>query len=136
VLSSVFKIIPFFTIYCILQEIIRQFSSGKGFTFGDVSHLVLITAASAVLYGVCAYSSAMLSHGAAFDILYELRMKLMEKMGKISSGYYTSNTQGSIKKLLIEEYSHKKIRPLGLFAATCCCIYMDVKKFWLILFTE
>ena len=64
---------------------------------------MLITAASAVLYGVFAYSSAMLSHGAAFDILYELRMKLMEKMGRISSGYYTANTQGSVKKLLIED---------------------------------
>ena len=116
VLSSVFKIIPFFTIYCILQEIIRQFSSGKGFTFGDVSHLVLITAASAVLYGVCAYSSAMLSHGAAFDILYELRMKLMEKMGRISSGYYTSNTQGSIKKLLIED-----VEQIEIFIAHSMC---------------
>ena len=116
VLSSVFKIIPFFTIYCILQEIIRQFSSGKGFIFGDVSHLVLITAASAVLYGVCAYSSAMLSHGAAFDILYELRMKLMEKMGRISSGYYTSNTQGSIKKLLIED-----VEQIEIFIAHSMC---------------
>ena len=116
VLSSIFKIIPFFTIYCILREIIRQFSSGKGFTFGDVSHLVLITAASAVLYGVCAYSSAMLSHGAAFDILYELRMKLMEKMGKISSGYYTSNTQGNIKKLLIED-----VEQIEIFIAHSMC---------------
>lgn len=116
VLSSVFKIIPFFTIYCILQEIIRQFSSGKGFSFGNVSHLVLITAASAVLYGVCAYSSAMLSHGAAFDILYELRMKLMEKMGRISSGYYTSNTQGSIKKLLIED-----VEQIEIFIAHSMC---------------
>mgnify|MGYP002624321606 CR=1 FL=1 len=116
VLSSVFKIIPFFTIYCILQEIIRQFSSGQGFSFGNVSHLVLITAASAVLYGVCAYSSAMLSHGAAFDILYELRMKLMEKMGRISSGYYTSNTQGSIKKLLIED-----VEQIEIFIAHSMC---------------
>lgn len=116
VLSSVFKIIPFFTIYCILQEIIRQFSSGQGFSFGNVSHLVLITAASAVLYGVCAYSSAMLSHSAAFDILYELRMKLMEKMGRISSGYYTTNTRGSIKKLLIED-----VEQIEIFIAHSMC---------------
>lgn len=86
-----------------LKEIIRCYSAGDRFAFGSVRTLVIITAVSAFLYGVCAYSSAMLSHGAAFDILCELRMKLMEKMGRISSGYYTANTQGSIKKLLIED---------------------------------
>ena len=109
VLSSLFKIVPFFTIYLILQKLISIYYSVTVLTFGSVSHLVYITAASALLYGICAYSSAMLSHGAAFDILYDLRMKLMEKMGKISSGYYTSNTQGSIKKLLIEDVEQIEI---------------------------
>lgn len=103
VLSSMFKIIPYFTIYMILRKIITVYYKEMPFTFSSVSVLVYITAASAVMYGVCAYSSAMLSHGAAFDILYDLRMKLMEKMGKISSGYYTANSQGGIKKLIIED---------------------------------
>ena len=116
VLSSMFKIIPFFTIYGILQILVRCYSSGTAFRFSDVKLLVLITAASAVLYGVCAYASAMLSHNAAFDILYELRMKLMEKMGRISSGYYTANTQGSIKKLLIED-----VEQIEVFIAHSLC---------------
>lgn len=116
VLSSLFKIVPFFTIYLILQKLISIFFSGKDFTFESVSYLVYITAASALLYGICAYSSAMISHGAAFDILYDLRMKLMEKMGKISSGYYTSNTQGSIKKLLIDD-----VEQIEIFIAHSMC---------------
>ena len=100
VLSSVFRIIPYFTIYGVLKEIIRCYSAGDKFAFGSISTLVIITVVSALLYGICAYSSAMLSHGAAFDILYELRMKLMEKMGRISSGYYTANTQGSCNALV------------------------------------
>lgn len=116
VLSSLFKIVPFFTIYLILQKLISIFYSGKDFTFESVSYLVYITAASALLYGICAYSSAMISHGAAFDILYDLRMKLMEKMGKISSGYYTSNTQGSIKKLLIDD-----VEQIEIFIAHSMC---------------
>ena len=74
VLSSVCRIVPFFTIYKVLQTLIRCYASGTAFTFESVKGLVLITAVSAVLYGVFAYASAMLSHGAAFDILYELRM--------------------------------------------------------------
>ena len=72
VLSSVCRIIPYFTIYRVLQMLISCYSSGETFTFASVRTLVLLTAASAVLYGVFAYASAMLSHGAAFDILYEL----------------------------------------------------------------
>ena len=116
VLSSVCKIIPYFTIYKVLQALIRCYASGTAFSFADVRGLILLTAASAVLYGVFAYASAMLSHGAAFDILYELRMKLMEKMGRISSGYYTSNTQGSIKKLLIED-----VEQIEVFIAHSMC---------------
>ncbi|MBR3057101.1 MAG: ABC transporter ATP-binding protein [Clostridiales bacterium] len=116
VLSSLFKIVPFFTIYSILQKMIHTYHDGAEFTFGSVQVLVYITAASAVLYGICAYASAMLSHGAAFDILYALRMKLMEKMGRISSGYYTSNTQGSIKKLLIED-----VEQIEVFIAHSMC---------------
>nr|MCR5340995.1 ABC transporter ATP-binding protein/permease [Saccharofermentans sp.] len=116
VLSSLFKIVPFFTIYLILQKLISFYYSGTSFTFGSVSYLVYMTAASALLYGICAYSSAMISHGAAFDILYDLRMKLMEKMGKISSGYYTSNTQGSIKKLLIDD-----VEQIEIFIAHSMC---------------
>ncbi|MBR1863810.1 MAG: ABC transporter ATP-binding protein [Ruminococcus sp.] len=116
VLSSVFKTVPYFTIYEILKRLIKSYSSGSSFAFSEVRTLVILTAVSAVLYGVCAYASAMLSHGAAFDILYELRMKLMEKMGRISSGYYTSNTQGSIKKLLIED-----VEQIEIFIAHSMC---------------
>ncbi len=116
VLSSVCKIVPFFTIYKMLQTLIQCFTSGTAFAFADVRWLVAITAASAVLYGVFSYASAMLSHGAAFDILYELRMKLMEKMGRISSGYYTSNSLGAIKKLLIED-----VEQIEVFIAHSMC---------------
>lgn len=116
VLSSVCKITPFFTIYEILKKLIKSYASSGALAFSDVSSLVILTAVSAVLYGIFAYASAMLSHGAAFDILYELRMKLMEKMGKISSGYYTSNTQGSIKKLLIED-----VEQIEIFIAHSMC---------------
>lgn len=65
VLSSLFKIVPFFTIYLILKNMISIYYSGTHFSFGSVNHLVYITAASALLYGICAYSSAMIAHGAA-----------------------------------------------------------------------
>lgn len=116
VLSSMCKIVPYFTIYQILKKLIQSYTASGKFTFSEVKTQVILTAVSAVLYGIFAYASAMLSHGAAFDILYELRMKLMNKMGRISSGYYTSNTQGAIKKLLIED-----VEQIEIFIAHSMC---------------
>ena len=116
VLSSVCRIVPYFTIYKILTKLVQIYSAGGVFSFAEVRLPVILTAVSAVLYGIFAYASAMLSHGAAFDILYELRMKLMEKMGRISSGYYTANTQGAIKKLLIED-----VEQIEIFIAHSMC---------------
>ena len=116
VLSSVFKIVPYFTIYSILRIMIQNYVTDSPFTFASVQTLVIITALSAVLYGVTAYASAMTSHGAAFDILYELRMKLMEKMGRISPGYYASHTQGGMKKLLLED-----VEQIEIFIAHSMC---------------
>jgi len=116
VLSSIFKIIPFFTIYLCIKKLIDIYSDHKALSFNDISALVIITLLSALFYGICAFSSAMLSHNAAFDILYELRMKIMEKMGKITSGYYTANTQGGIKKLLIED-----VEQIEIFVAHSMC---------------
>ena len=93
VLSSLFKIVPFFTIYLILQKLISIYYSGTFFTFESVSCLVYITAASALLYGICAYSSAMISHDAAFDILYDLRMKLVEDILRILYFQHTGKYQ-------------------------------------------
>ncbi len=116
VLSSAFKIMPYFTIYSILRIMIQNYVSGTPFTFESIRTLVIITAASAILYGISAYSSAMIAHGAAFDILYEVRMQLMEKMGRISPGYYASHTQGGMKKLLLED-----VEQIEIFVAHSMC---------------
>ncbi len=48
VLSSVFKIIPFFTIYGILQILVKCYSSGTAFRFSDVK--LLCSSLRQVLY--------------------------------------------------------------------------------------
>ena len=116
VLSSMFKIIPYFTIYAALRWIIQSCQKGGTFVFEELMPYVIITVISALLYGICAYASAMFSHGAAFDVLYELRMKLMEKMGRLSSGYYDAGTQGGLKKLLLED-----VEQIEIFVAHSMC---------------
>lgn len=103
VLSSAARMVPFFTIYGILRQILFYYASPSQFSVERIFFLTVVTFFAAVCYGICAFTSSVLAHDAAFDILYNLRVKLMEKLGKIPSGYFTSTTQGDIKKVLSDD---------------------------------
>lgn len=103
VLSSGARMIPFFTIYGVLRQILLYWARPLEFNQEHMIWLVVITFTASIAYGIFAFTSSVLAHGAAFEILYELRMKLMEKLGKIPSGYFTSNTQGAVKKILSDD---------------------------------
>jgi ATP-binding cassette subfamily B protein len=51
-------------------------------------------------FAVLLYISIILSHIAAFNILYEIRMKLAEKLSRLGLGYFTGSTSGAIKQVI------------------------------------
>ncbi|MGL6201935.1 MAG: ABC transporter ATP-binding protein [Lachnospiraceae bacterium] len=103
VLSSAARIVPFFTIYGIITELLKYFIHISEIDSSRLWLLAGITFASALVYGVCAFFSSALAHTAAFDIIYELRIKLMDKLSRISAGYFTGTTQGAIKKIVSDD---------------------------------
>ena len=58
---------------------------------------------AALFYGIFGYLSGSLSHRAAFNILFELRVQLMKKLARLSAGYFTGTTQGALKKVLQDD---------------------------------
>ena len=103
VLSSAARIVPFFTIYGIITELLKHLTHISEIDSSRLWQLAGITFASALVYGVCAFFSSALAHTAAFDIIYELRIKLMDKLSRISAGYFTGTTQGAIKKIVSDD---------------------------------
>lgn len=103
VVSSAARLVPFFTIYGIIRELLWHYTSALAMDTKKIYTLVLYTFAAALIYGVCAFVSSALAHSSAYDILYELRLKLMEKLSRIPSGYFTGTTQGAIKKILSDD---------------------------------
>lgn len=103
VLSSAARLVPFFTIYGVVRELLGHYAAPEFVNRDYVFLLCAITFLAAVLYGCFAFSSSAISHGAAFDIIYELRLKLMDKLSRISSGYFTGTTQGAIKKIVSDD---------------------------------
>lgn len=103
VVSSAARITPFFTIYYVIKELIFNYSTPSAIDSDKIVILIALTFASALIYGICAFTSSILSHKAAFDILYALRVALMNKLEKVPSGYFTGTTQGAIKKIISDD---------------------------------
>lgn len=116
VIASAVRIIPYFTIYGIIQLLLECYIEPQSISKKNVYILVIITFVAALIYGVCAYFSSAIAHTAAYDIIFELRMKLMDKLGRLPSGFFSATTQGSIKKILSDDTEQVEV-----FAAHHLC---------------
>ena len=103
ILSSAARLAPFFTIYGVMRELLIHSVSSSIINTGRINTLAWYTFAAALAYGICSFCSSALAHRSAYDIIYELRITLMDKLGRIHSGYFTGTTQGAIKKTVSDD---------------------------------
>lgn len=103
VLSSATRIVPFFTIYGVVRELLAHYQEPSMVNQNAILMLCAVTFGAALVYGLCAFISSALSHTAAYEIIYDLRLQLMEKLSRVSSGFFTSTTQGAIKKVVSDD---------------------------------
>ena len=74
ILSSAARIVPFFTIYGVVVELLAHYTAPAEADQGKILALCAITFGAALVYGVGAYASSAISHTAAYEIIYELRL--------------------------------------------------------------
>lgn len=94
-------IVPFLMIYYIVAEI-----GGKPLNEVDQQSIYVLVFAGVVaivIKHVCVGLSTTLSHISAYNILYDLRIKIAEKLGTLPLGYFNKNNTGRIKKVMIED---------------------------------
>lgn len=103
VFSSAARMAMFFTIYGVVRELLTHYGAPLEMDTGWIYALVAVTFGAALVYGICAFVSSALAHGAAYDIIYELRVHLMNKLGRIPSGFFTGTTQGAVKKVISDD---------------------------------
>ena len=103
VLSAAARLAPYFTIYLMVRAIILNWNDLGALDLPFLWGLAFATVGAAVLHGETGYLSMMLAHRAAFDVLYEVRLQLMDKLARIPSGYFNQVRQGEIKKVLNDD---------------------------------
>lgn len=103
VVSSFSRIIFYFSIYSVIKIVLQNYLNLAGIDKALIIRYSVFSLAGIILYALCAFISSSISHVAAYDLLYEIRIALMEKMSRISAGFFDSVTQGSIKKIMADD---------------------------------
>lgn len=98
VLSGLFTFVPYLMIFqTILLLFNRTADIGKVFMYG------VISVGAIILRFICHALSMALTHIGAYNTLYEVRRQICDHLGKIHLGFFSDNSTGEVKKVLMED---------------------------------
>lgn len=98
VLHSVLSLVPYALVFYIIKELTKQVPDFS-LTYSYVSYAI-----GAILISMLAFFlSGVLSHIAAFNILYGLRKTLTNKVGALPMGYLSHRNSGAFKKIISDD---------------------------------
>ena len=100
ILGAIFMLTPYYAIYKILAELLinsSRFSKEIGSLCIDYAINGFIGLAVGYVF---VYFSGFLSHVAAYRVLYEIRIKIVNHIGKLPLGFFNENSTGKIRKII------------------------------------
>ena len=103
VIATLVQFAPTIIVYQIIRELAAHAADLSGVDRDALWRLGWVSLGAVGVFGLLLYISSMLSHIAAFNILYEIRIKLAAKLPRLSMGYFTNTASGKIKKILAED---------------------------------
>jgi len=98
VVHAILSLVPYILVFYIIRELTKEtinFEQTK-------VYIIYAIIAAAVSMGFL-FLSGILSHVAAFNILFQLRKFIAEKVGKIPMGYLNNTNSGALKKILSDD---------------------------------
>ena len=107
--SAVCMLIPYWAIYRILYELLNHSRELSSIDETNMIRWGWIAFGGLIGGLLLLYASLMSSHVAAYRILYGLRIRLTEHIGRLPLGYLNGTSTGAIKKTM-EQNVEKKMR--------------------------
>ena len=98
--SAVCMLVPYWAVYEILKELLSNGFNLSALDGTDMMRWGWIAFGGLVGGLILLYAALMSSHVAAFRILYGLRVRLSEHIGKLPLGYLNNTSTGAIKKTM------------------------------------
>ena len=98
VVSGFLAFIPYIMVFKIILIIFEKNSNiDVALTYGIIAVIAII------LKFIFQGFSMILTHLGAYNLLYLVRKRMCKHLGKIELGYFTDNSTGEIKKVLMED---------------------------------
>ena len=98
-ISAAMSLVPYGIVYLITIELFESSVVDKGYVW----KLGLIALIAVTLRFGLLGASLLISHICAFNLLYDIRKRLLRKLGKLPLGYFTNRNSGTIKKIMMED---------------------------------
>ncbi|MCE5173059.1 ABC transporter ATP-binding protein/permease [Paenibacillus profundus] len=96
--SAVFALIPFVIVYRMAEGLLHPQADVSA-----VRQLILVACIAVLLRFALMGASTMLAHTAAFHVLYDLRVRLIEKLGKLPLGFFSTQHSGRLNKVIADD---------------------------------
>ena len=98
IISTTLSAIPYLLVYNIILELFN-----REISYNKIQSLVFRAILFIVLGVVARILSGVFSHISAFNILYKIRIDLIEHMSKLNMGFFKKNMTGKLKKIINED---------------------------------
>lgn len=99
-LSAVCMLVPYASVYFILEELLEHAASPASANEAMMIHWGVIALIGFAAGLITTYAGGMAAHVAAFRILYGLRVKLARHIGKLPLGWLNRHSTGALKNTL------------------------------------
>ncbi|MEO0985312.1 MAG: ABC transporter ATP-binding protein [Cyanobacteria bacterium J06639_14] len=100
-IGAALGLVPYYLIYLVSLRLFGPDASTLDTQ--SIGQLAWWAVGAVVGKGICNGLSTRLSHIAAYTILYDLRIELARKLGRLPLGYFTQRTTGEVKKIIHED---------------------------------
>ena len=101
-LSVLLSGVPFYTVYRIIRLFLLASLDGAAAPTREIWMWSAVTIGSIVLGIVLSVIGSFSCHACAFNALYDLRMRLLDHMGRLNLGFYTGGQSGATQKMMNE----------------------------------
>ena len=103
VITAIVQFVPIIAVYNILIELAEHAHDPSLIDKAYIWLWSYIALGAFFAFGVLTFASLMLSHIAAFNILYEIRMQLVQKMVRLPLGFFSRRASGELKKIMSDD---------------------------------
>lgn len=97
-LHAFLSLIPYILVFYIIKELTKD-----QVNFDVAQHYIIYAIIAVVISMFLLFVSGILSHIAAYNILFELRKYIANKIGRMSMGHLSNKSSGALKKILADD---------------------------------